>query len=886
MKKLTLILTALTACLASQAQVTSCASFLNPGPVGDVVVPFRYTDAGKATPLEWGLDLAWLSEDNLRTGILYAGKDMIDVVRLSFQPTASVDDSFTSDQKEALDSRVSAVKAWCKSGVGYYINDDNPSVDDSYNQYSLGTEGRARLWAQIIDKTADYYKQKGLTNLVTISPFNEPDYYTGQGFYGSELQDFTNICRLFKEDEAYAEKYADVRISGGNTLNTDQAYNWWNTAKEYLDEGNTHQLAGSFDNYVAFYQALTEAGHHATNDELHNVMECMVGAEYGMQTGIWWGTNENVRTQFMKATYHENPGQRLAYAEHRGNWTAASVYRQPDGQVQAFGGMSERQSYTTVYDFLSLDQTVWYDGQRGRAYAMYLPGGTGYQEGQSDAEVMVNVQAGTDVMPHIGQGTYKIMNVNSGKIMGFSQSPSKNDWTQVSQRNNGTYKYLQWNVTPLQSSGDFSYYTLEINTGNDMYLDILNWDYTTGASVGVYHSTSWGTNEQWYLEYAGNGAFYIRSRYSAKCLEVAGAQTLVGANIQMADFTGEANQQWRFLATGATPDLEAPAAPANLQTQLQGASVKLTWDAVADKDLMEYCVVRNGSLLARGITDTEFTDNEAEQDSTYSYYVFAVDKSYNRSEPSNEVTGNTILDEPCEVMHLSLSSNLWDSTDNGNHAAIYGDTIFTTNNEHNCLQLKGSDQYIQLPYTVASHDAITVACWLCPRGGDAWQRVFDFGNGTDQYMFLTTNCGSGVRFAIKDGGDEETVDAGTRLTTTRWYHIAVTLDGHEACIYINGELKGSNENISIKPSDLRPALNYIGRSQYASDPLLIALIHDFTVYNYALTAKEIAEITTGIDAPQAETEGIVNGQEYDLSGRRANGNERGIIIRDGKKVLR
>jgi hypothetical protein len=36
------------------------------------------------------------------------------------------------------------------------------------------------------------------------------------------------------------------------------------------------------------------SGHHATNDELHNVMEAMVGAEYGMQTGIWWYTGPSV----------------------------------------------------------------------------------------------------------------------------------------------------------------------------------------------------------------------------------------------------------------------------------------------------------------------------------------------------------------------------------------------------------------------------------------------------------------------------------------------------------------------------------------------------------------------------------------------------------------
>lgn len=36
----------------------------------------------------------------------------------------------------------------------------------------------------------------------------------------------------------------------GNTLNSDQALPWYNYLKDQLDEGNTHQLAGSFDNFA------------------------------------------------------------------------------------------------------------------------------------------------------------------------------------------------------------------------------------------------------------------------------------------------------------------------------------------------------------------------------------------------------------------------------------------------------------------------------------------------------------------------------------------------------------------------------------------------------------------------------------------------------------
>ncbi len=926
----------------AHAQVTSCASSLRAVGKPDVTVPFLYDDTGTETPLEWGLDLAWLSEDNVRTGVMYVGKDMIDVVRLSFQPTASVEDGeFSEEQIEALDSRVSIVKTWLGTGVGYYINDDNPSVDSWYNPQNSSST-RASRWAKVIDMTADYYKEKGLKNLVALAPFNEPDFFNSdakQGYSSSTSKsDFKNICKELKEGDDYKEKYADVRISGGNTLNTDYAYEWWNNAKDYLDEGNTHQLAGTFDNYASFYETVKASGHHATNDELHNVMECMVGVEYGMETGIWWGTNENVRSQFMKATAHGNPGSRLAYAEHRDNWTSASVYRQPTGEVQAFGGMSERQSYTTGYRFVCGDRPVWYDGERGPEYLMTLLGGTDYQVGQTSSEVLVNVQSGTDVMPHVGEGVYKIMNVNSGKLLGFGSSPSKTDWVSVTQRNNSTYKYVQWVVSPLTGEdiwGDQSYYSLTLNTDNGLYLDILNWDYSDGADVGSYPGDL-TTIEQWYLEYAGDGAFYIRSRYNAKCLEVAKGSTASGANVQMNSFTGEANQQWRFLDTSAVPDLVAPSAPTNLTATPRRAGVKLAWTASESTDVKEYAVVRNGNLLARGITGCSFTDNEAEQDSSYTYYVFAMDKSLNRSEGSNVVEDVEMTDEEGKVMRLALCDSLMDRTVNGNHAAVYGEADYVTKDDRGGIHFSGEDNFVQLPYTVASHDALTVACWFYYSGGSTWQRIFDFGNGTDQYLFLTTNSGSGPRFAIKNGGEEETVDASSMLVNMKWYHLAVTLGDGKACIYIDGQLVGENDEMTISPSDIRPVFNYIGRSQYDSDPYLKGYVSDFTIFNYALTSDEVLELMGDSDveadeellAQEAEeeakkeevddtdtdtdTDGTGNEGSsdddsdedgtgvravsetpeqkaeviYDLSGRRVTEGAKGILIINGKKVLR
>ena len=92
MKKLLLLSLSLAFTLHAQSQaVTSQASQLKAWKPTGVVMPFRFEDEGVATPIEWGLDLAWLDENNIRRGVAYAGKEVIDIVRACYRSTDPVD---------------------------------------------------------------------------------------------------------------------------------------------------------------------------------------------------------------------------------------------------------------------------------------------------------------------------------------------------------------------------------------------------------------------------------------------------------------------------------------------------------------------------------------------------------------------------------------------------------------------------------------------------------------------------------------------------------------------------------------------------------------------------------------------------------------------------
>ena len=293
------------------AQNFSSSSNLKPQPTADRVVPFRLLDKGITHKyVEWGADIAWLDENNLRRSAAFMGKDNLDVVRTSFQPDLPiVDGKMQQGTIDTLQMRVNMFK-WVKPDVKLMINCDAPFMSTYYTDEN---GANAAHWAEIIDLSTQYYQDAGY-EVVSVAPFNEPDYlYNNQGSPNEAKRkaEFAAIITELKQKE----RFNNIRMCGGNTLNTDGALSWYNYLKDQLDEGNTHQLAGSFDNFAQFFTTVREDGKHATDDEMHNVMEAMVGLEYGMQTGIWWGSAEYTRGEFCKASH----GERLAYAEHRPN---------------------------------------------------------------------------------------------------------------------------------------------------------------------------------------------------------------------------------------------------------------------------------------------------------------------------------------------------------------------------------------------------------------------------------------------------------------------------------------------------------------------------------------------------------------------------------------
>ncbi len=186
-------------------------------------------------------------------------------------------------------------------------------------------------------------------------------------------------------------------------------------------------------------------------------------------------------------------------------------------------------------------------------------------------------------------------------------------------------------------------------------------------------------------------------------------------------------------------------------------------------------------------------------------------------------------------------------TDAREHLALFngtlqnGATITNETGRGKMLQLASTNQLAQLPAAVAN--ASTFAAWVKWDGGADWQRLFDFGSNTTKYAFLTPRANTGkMRFTTRNGGGEQVIDAAAALPTNSWQHVAVTLDGQRGVLFQNGLPVGTNNSLTIRPWQLLTRSNYVGKSQFPTDPAFNGRIDSLRVFGRALSATEIKDL--------------------------------------------
>jgi beta-glucanase (GH16 family) len=86
-----------------------------------------------------------------------------------------------------------------------------------------------------------------------------------------------------------------------------------------------------------------------------------------------------------------------------------------------------------------------------------------------------------------------------------------------------------------------------INTNSNKALDVAGAQTTDGTNVQIWSSNGSGA-QQWKLNQNSNGSYTLVNTNSGRALDVAGAKTADGTNVQIATINGSGAQQWSFRA--------------------------------------------------------------------------------------------------------------------------------------------------------------------------------------------------------------------------------------------------------------------------------------------------------------------------------------------------
>jgi Concanavalin A-like lectin/glucanases superfamily len=201
------------------------------------------------------------------------------------------------------------------------------------------------------------------------------------------------------------------------------------------------------------------------------------------------------------------------------------------------------------------------------------------------------------------------------------------------------------------------------------------------------------------------------------------------------------------------------------------------------------------------------------------------------------------------------------------HGVIKGGATLSLVGGKGAVVLSGgtTGPYVDLPNKlISSLTDVTLEAWVTWGGGNAWQRIFDFGDSTNatpednpangkSYLFLTPStdtASTGVMRGVYSltGGAvaaETRVEAATAMAQVL-AQVALVVDskGGKLLMYMNGVSAGE-QTFAGSLASINDVNAWLGRSQYNADPELTGTFHDFRIYSAALTPLQIATSFAG-----------------------------------------
>jgi hypothetical protein len=150
---------------------------------------------------------------------------------------------------------------------------------------------------------------------------------------------------------------------------------------------------------------------------------------------------------------------------------------------------------------------------------------------------------------------------------------------------------------------------------------------------------------------------------------------------------------------------------------------------------------------------------------------------------------------------------------------------------------------------MSASGGFSICTWFMFDAATSWARIFDFvllasGSSRDGVFLARRGTSTQLVVALYCGTASETVVIPNPIINGEWRHVCVINQGRIFSFYNNGALSLS-QTASCSLNNVQLNLNFIGRSNYNNDRLLIGKVDEFQIYRRALLPSEVANIYGG-----------------------------------------
>ena len=209
------------------------------------------------------------------------------------------------------------------------------------------------------------------------------------------------------------------------------------------------------------------------------------------------------------------------------------------------------------------------------------------------------------------------------------------------------------------------------------------------------------------------------------------------------------------------------------------------------------------------------------------------------------------------ISEWSWENNANDSQ--GTHHGTISGATFDTGISGQAVSIDGNDDYVKMTSgpDLRGLTSLTMTSWVNsdPNSGQNYSRVIEIGNdaGTSTAIVLDTNGGTSgnyigtVRVWVHTNGSRKEVGTANNgdnynYNDGLWHHLAMTYDGSQLKLYIDGVLTETGSATGSIDSEVGTLIGQHNFLSPTNSDTFGGLIDETLVYNRALSATEISTL--------------------------------------------